>query len=86
MCVCVYICEFFGSVLYLLVLSIKFFYMQSQEENSIHPFGLVGFIVMMRKRIMGLRLNKGRAFYVSITALLLSPSDLFQASLLLCFH
>lgn len=51
-----------------------------------HPFGSVGFIVVMKKGIMGLRLNKGRAFYVSITALPLFPSDLFQASLLLCFH
>lgn len=39
-----------------------------------------------RRKITRLRLNKGQAFYVSITALLLFPCDLFQASLLLCFH
>lgn len=35
---------------------------------------------------MGLRLDKGRAFYVSVTALLLFPCDLSQALFLLCFH
>lgn len=49
-----------------------------RKENGVHPFGSVGFIVMMGKRIMGLRLNKGREFYVGITALLLFPRDLLQ--------
>lgn len=35
---------------------------------------------------MGLRLNKGREFYVGITAVLLFPSDLLQALLLLSLN
>lgn len=30
-----------------------------RKENGVHPFGSVGFVVMMGKRIMGLRLSKG---------------------------
>lgn len=83
---CVYI---FVHIRVLLEVSCIYFTWNSStqsQDNGVHPFGSVGFIVMREKRIMRLRLNKSREFCVGITALLLFPRDLLQASLLLCFH